>query len=615
MDRRKVINIFVIMMMVCFSWCGFLMAEINSDSGINALILVPKNFGLNYQLLREEIDQYGWNVYHTGVSDTITACPSVVEALAFPPVIPELKIGEIDNIDKFDCLIITPAAGSYTDVPDSHTDIINSPEAINLIKRFADSGKPVFSTCAGVRVLAAADLIRGKQITGSPKFQDEYEKAGANYIGKDKPPMVAGNIITSVRGQTNNFADVNAISSIIENNKYERGSKEKTTAPRFSTDTAGFEMDGPGFARIYGGSASEGAFDLLELDNGDFMITGYTFSGGDGDADLLIARVKKTGELDWMRTYGGGGNEYGYGIAPTKEGGFLAAGFTTSYGSGDKDVYLVKIDDAGNIIWEKEYGGQSWEAGRSVCVTDDNHYLVCGFTHSFGAGEEDIYLIKVDSGGHEIWSKTYGGERVEVGNTVIQAQDGNYIVSGTSGTYAGGNTDFYLMIIDKDGAVIGDRAYQGKEGVGYGYDWCRAMIPSINGGYIMTGISDCNQLMDAMVVKTDADWNKSWNTAVGPGFYHFSNSVAEASDGRIFIGGALRNILGNGDIYLIAFNPDGSVYSQKRIKAEGDEYCRDLCLTRDGGLALLGYTDTYGQGKFDIFLIKIDDINLAFKPE
>lgn len=579
------------------------------DDGINALILVPKNHGLNYQLMREVIDQYGWNVTHTGVFDTITACPPVIEGLAYPSIIPDVKVGEIEDIEKYDCLILVPATGSYYEVPDSHHDLINSPAAMELLQKFRQSNMPIFSTCAGVRVFAAAGIIDGLEISGSPRFKDEYEEAGAIYLGKDKGPIVSENVITSTRGQLNSIGNIVAISSIIENNRLERGSKNFTKEKTIFSEEAIFTNGDIEFSHTYGGFASDGGFDFIELEDGGFLIAGYTYSEGSGDADILIINTNEKGIIRWTKSYGGMGSEYAYSCTQTKDGDFLITGYTTSFGAGGKDMFLLKIDNNGNEVWMKEFGGEDWDVGKSVCVTRDNHYLVCGFTRSFTEGEEDIYVIKTDSDGNEIWSKSYGGERLEMGNSIFEAEDGSYFIGATSGTYQGGNSDIYVIKTDRDGKQIWDKTYQGNGELGYGFDWANEVKPSSSGGYLITGNTDCNQLMDACLINVDKDGEDKWQASIGPGFYHFGSESIETQEGQYVIAGTVRMLASGSDIYLAKFKADGTIDGKERIIGAGDDYCVGVCQTRDGGIALLGYTDSFGKGKFDIFLIKLKTLD------
>ena len=248
---------------------------------INALILASRNYGLNYFLMRDIFEQYGWNVNHTGVLDTIPACPPVAKQLAVPPIIPDFPVSDVTDITDYDCLIIPPGSGSYLPVPNSFGDLLQSAEALKLIQDAVKGGVPVYATCAGVQVLAAADVIQGKKVVGSPKFQDKYEAAGARFLGKDHPPSTEGNIITSARGLYYSVVNCQAIATALEN-RSKKGGKKIIKEQTISSQLAQYNSDQILWAMTYGGANSDGGQAICETREGGFLITGYTFSHGSG---------------------------------------------------------------------------------------------------------------------------------------------------------------------------------------------------------------------------------------------------------------------------------------------------------------------------------------------
>jgi len=201
--------VIIIMALVCVVFSG---CDLGSGKqGVNALLLVPRNAGANYYLMRDVLEEYGWNVIHTGVLDTITPCPWFATHGVVYPFVPDVRLEDITDIRDYDCLIITPAAGNAAPIENSHADILESSQALSLIKRADYYGLAVFSMCAGVRVLAAADVVRERFIVGAPRFREEYVAAGANYVARwttAHPVQAARSIRTALEREGFSFIEM-----------------------------------------------------------------------------------------------------------------------------------------------------------------------------------------------------------------------------------------------------------------------------------------------------------------------------------------------------------------------------------------------------------------------
>jgi len=586
--------------------------------GVNALILAPQNLGANYYLMRDVIEEYGWEVTHTAALDTVMPCPWFAAHGDVYPIIPDVRLNEITDIRDYDCLIIPPSAGNAAPIPNSNSDLLESKEALMLIKRAAYYDLPVFSTCAGVRVLAAADVLRGKFVVGSPRFRDEYVAAGANYIGRprnDNPPTIDGNIITSARGQYYNYANVMAIATVLEGNQ-SRNSKKKISADHIATNAVDFLHDGIVWAKTYGGPGADGGRAFCQTEDGGYLIVGYTFSPGSSDADALAIKTDAEGNIAWSRLLGGSGTEYGNACSIVDDG-YLILGYTTSFGSGSKDVYLVKLDKNGNELWSKTYGGNSWDVGTAICRAENGGYYICGYTHSFGWGEEDIYLVSIDLDGNEMWSKTYGGFRIDMANGVHSTPDGGCLISATSGSYSA-NTDFFLTKIDANGEQEWAQSYRATGEHGHDFDWCKNSSTTRDGGCVLTGYSDCNDMMDVVVIKTDAEGNEQWHTSFGnEPFYDYGNSVMQQADGGYISVGITKSMTEpkadnrktyNNDIYLVGLDTGGDIIWERTVGGPGAEWANAMLFVQGGDLLLLGHTDRGVSGSLDVCLFYIGEL-------
>jgi hypothetical protein len=204
------------------------------------------------------------------------------------------------------------------------------------------------------------------------------------------------------------------------------------------------------WAKIYGGGY-ELVYSVQQTLDGGYILAGGTRSFGAGDWDVFLINTDASGNLKWAKTYGGTNWELAYSVQQTSDGGYIVAGTTNSFGAGWGDIFLIKTDANGNIQWAKTYGGTYGDKAYSVQQTSDGGYIVAGYTDSFGAGSGDIFLIKTDANGNIIWAKTYGGGKYEEAYSVQQASDGGYIVAGATYSFSVGSWDIFLIKTDANG--------------------------------------------------------------------------------------------------------------------------------------------------------------------
>jgi hypothetical protein len=182
-----------------------------------------------------------------------------------------------------------------------------------------------------------------------------------------------------------------------------------------------------------------------------YYIAGATSSFGAGGQDAYLIRTDDTGGIVWSKTYGGADNEFWNSIQPTSDGGCAAVGFIAA--GSDTSVYCAKIDASGNATWTKTYSGTGVEYGRCIQQTSDGGYIIAGGTTSTGHGAMDVYLIKINAAGDTLWTKTYGGALNDFAFSVTQTFDGGYIVTGHTKSLGAGGEDVYLIKTDDQGDV------------------------------------------------------------------------------------------------------------------------------------------------------------------
>lgn len=204
----------------------------------------------------------------------------------------------------------------------------------------------------------------------------------------------------------------------------------------------------------YGTNAGdEYAQSVLQTADGNLVVTGFTTSYGSGAADIWLMKLDtNNGSIIWSRTYGGDGIDKGVKVRIVEDGAYVVGGWTTSFGAGNHDFYLIKTDSLGNLTWERTFGGNFNDQVYNMTGTIDGGLILVGWTDSFGAGGDDLYLVKTDIEGYEEWSYAYGGSNDDIGNSIKQTDDSNYIVAGYTNSFGAGGYDFYLIKVEGDNA-------------------------------------------------------------------------------------------------------------------------------------------------------------------
>ncbi len=249
------------------------------------------------------------------------------------------------------------------------------------------------------------------------------------------------------------------------------------------------------WSRFYGGDSLDKGYWIEITPDNNFIIVGETKSYGQGGSDVLFMKTDTAGNVLWSRTYGGDSYDIGRCVKNMSDNGFIIVGSTYSFGAGFRDIYLIKTDSVGNPEWTKTYGGTNYEWGHDVEVTPDNGYIVVGQTNSFGALGQDVYFIKTDSLGDTLWTKTYGGADDDVGYSVAITSDGGYIIAGYTTHYVGGDKDVWLIKTDSLGNVLWTRTYGSVD------DDCAYSIKNTpDNGFIIAGSTSSG----VYLIKTDS---------------------------------------------------------------------------------------------------------------
>jgi hypothetical protein len=210
--------------------------------------------------------------------------------------------------------------------------------------------------------------------------------------------------------------------------------------------------------KTYGGAMEDaGRAVALTADN-HYVVAGYTNSMGNGDYDFLLLKIDASGNLLWDKTYGGTQSDKAYAIAETTDG-YVVVGDTRSKGAGDNDAWIIKTDLDGNVIWDKTVGGEGFDMPNCGAASNYGGYLAAGFTFSFGNGERDFWLFKIDDQGNLLWSCTVGRSAFEEAYAVVETAENQFVMAGWTNSIGEGHYDFYVVKVSVDNTGNGLSAY------------------------------------------------------------------------------------------------------------------------------------------------------------
>jgi len=345
------------------------------------------------------------------------------------------------------------------------------------------------------------------------------------------------------------------------------------------------------WARTYGAEDYDSARSVVQTSDGGYALAGRGFA--------TLVKTDPEGNQQWNKSYGGGASS----VVQTSDGGYAIAG-------GFSDFWLVKTDNTGNMQWNQTYGGSDDEQACSVVQTDDGGYAIAGTTKSFGAGWTNFWLVKTDAAGNMEWNKTYGGTTDNYCHFMVQTNDEGYALAGYTGyaipgstqSSGAGATDFWLVKTDAAGNMEWNKTYGGSW-----HDRAYSLVQTSDQGYAIAGWTASFGAggFDFWLVKTDIFGNMEWNKAYGGGGSEECMSLVQTDDeGYALVGYTL-----NEDFWLVKTDSTGNMQWNQTYGGSDDERAYSVVQTDDGGYAIAGTTTSFGAGRSDFWLVK-----LACKP-
>jgi hypothetical protein len=414
-----------------------------------------------------------------------------------------------------------------------------------------------------------------------------------------------------------------------------------------------------------GGSDIDQLFSLKKTTDGGYILGGKSKSGISGDKsensqgneDFWIVKVDSLGTIQWQNTIGGSGSDIQNVVLQTADGGYLLGGISNSNISGDKtenclggmDIWIVKTDATGNIVWQNTIGGSAFEDlyENTIIQTTDGGYLV-GATSGSGIsgdktentnGANDYWIIKLNASGNIQWQNSIGGINSDDLLAICQTTDGGFMLGGESKSNISGDKtennidvamlthDYWIVKTDSAGIIQWQNTIGGSE-----YDVLRDLQQTADGGYILGGTSlsnisgdkteNCFGDEDYWIVKTDAAGDILWQNTIGGTNYDYCRCILQTADGGFLVGGdsfsyvsgeKTESTNGSNDFWIVKLNSTGSILWQNSIGGSNADVLCDAHQTSDlgyilGGLSISnisGDKTEMTNGNFDYWILKL----------
>ena len=316
--------------------------------------------------------------------------------------------------------------------------------------------------------------------------------------------------------------------------------------------------------------------------------------------NFLIVPVQS----QFQKTIGGTNHDAANSIIQTSDGGFAIAGYTFSFAAGYEDMYIIKCTGSGTIQWTKTIGSSEVDIARSIIQTTDGGYAIAGDIYNYSTTSADWFIVKIDAGGTIQWVRTINRAAYDYACSIVQTADGGYAIAGVSATGGVFSGDMYIVKLNSAGTYQWSKTYGGShDEVAY------SIIQTADGGLAFVGYSNSFGPYNVFnIIKTDSSGNIQWNKLIGEtGTGSHIYSIIQTSDGGLALAGEFTPTgTGNYDMYVVKLNNSGSIQWTRTVGGTGYDMANSIIQTTDGGYVLGGYTNSYGAGNNDMYIVKLN---------
>ncbi len=357
------------------------------------------------------------------------------------------------------------------------------------------------------------------------------------------------------------------------------------------------------WSRTWGQSDYDYSYGIAIDSTGNAYITGKTHTFSGYYSDVFILKYSSMGNLLWKRIWGGSDDEWAPNIALDASGNVYISGSTESYGTGSPNAFILKLDSSGKILWYKTWGGSERDLGIGIVLDDLGNAFIMGQTLSYGAGSDDIFLLKYNSAGNLLWNNTWGGVSHEYTYGIALDASGNTCITGVTWSFGAGHSSVFVLKYDSSGNLLWDITWGGSSG-----ETGREIAVDNSGNQYITGETSSYGAgySDAFLLKYDSFGNLLWDKTWGGSDNDYGRGIALDASGNTYITGVTRSYgAGSSDVFFLKYNSSGNMLWTKTWGGSADDSVRGIALDSSGNTFITGNTGNSGEeSDVDVFLLK-----------
>jgi hypothetical protein len=348
-----------------------------------------------------------------------------------------------------------------------------------------------------------------------------------------------------------------------------------------------------------------------------------------GQADYWVVKIDQNGIIQWQKTFGGTNDDIATSVKQTLDGGYIISGYTLSNNGdvtnnhGSRDGWILKLSYNGSLEWQKTFGGTGIDSVKEILQNTDSTYIICGWTDSNNGdvttnqGLSDLWIMKLSNTGNIIWQKTLGGNGSDYARSIQKTIDGGYIIAGASNSTNGnvtgnhGDADFWVVKLSSIGNIEWQKSYGGTNG-----DRANSIKQTSEGGYIVVGqtsssngdVTSFQGLVDAWVLKISNLGTIEWQKTIGTSAIEYAQDVQLTNDGKYIIAGASQSNSNNaGEYSIIKITSTGNIEWQGSYNGPDDDLANSIKQTIDGGFIIAGRSkfNIGNNSDYDFWIVKL----------